>query len=48
MGWVFTSRFATHANILSSVRSTQPHDWTSLPNRMLLYRFRVSLLRDAN
>ena len=37
MGVVFTRLFATHANILSSVRSTTPRDVTSVLNRMLLY-----------
>ena len=38
MGGVLTRLFATHANILASVRSTEPRDSTSVLNRMLLYR----------
>ena len=37
MGGVFTRLFATHANILPSLRSTVPHDTTSTLKGMLLY-----------
>jgi len=37
MGGVFARLFATHANILPSLRSTAPHDATSTLKGMLLY-----------
>jgi hypothetical protein len=37
VGGVSTRLFATHANILSSFRSTTPHDVTSTLKEMLLY-----------
>ena len=42
MGGVFTRLFATHANILSSVRSTIAHATASVLNRMLLYHFIIN------
>ena len=38
MGRVFTCLVVTHANILSSIRSTEPLDSASLLNGMLSYR----------